>query len=150
MSLSAFSTMSRKAETRRLSLRILLNKKLSIIDSSFCRETEAETKSASGPPSGWKPPQVSLNALDTYSNTVFVMSNDWPFHTFVFQFSLQKYLKYVISIQACWILTCCELQTDFLHVLHKILPHMKCLRKQFWKHKARRMNKEMLNHFNGV
>lgn len=89
MSLSEFSTMSRKAETWLLSLRTLLDKRLSIIDSSFCGEAEAETKSDPGPLSGCKPPQLSLMGLDTNLNTVLeskVVSNYWPFHKFVFQF----------------------------------------------------------------
>lgn len=154
MSLSEFSTMSRKAETLRLPLRALLDKRLSITDSSSCGEAEAETKSNPGPPSGCKPAQVSLNGLDTYLNTMLefkVVSNYWPFLiNLCFNFPLQKYLKHVISIQVCWILTSCELQTDFLHLLRKNLHYVKYLWKQFWKRKARRMNKEMFYIHNGV
>lgn len=69
-SLSKFSTMSRKAETWLLSLRTWLAKMLSMVDSSFCGKTEAETKIDPGLPSGSKPPQVSLNGLETYLNSV--------------------------------------------------------------------------------
>lgn len=91
MSLSEFSTMSRNAETRLLSLRTLLDKRLSITDSNFWGEAAAETESDPDPPSGCKPTQVSLEGLDTCLNNVLelkVVSNCWPFLKLVFHFFL--------------------------------------------------------------
>lgn len=44
---------------------------------------------------------------------------------------VQKYLKYVISIQICWILTFCKLQTAVFQLHHKIVCYMKFLDGKF-------------------